>query len=196
MDLMLFDDAAALAPPRVLREDLPGGGFIMRSPELLQPFVRCIGEWLEHWAQTTPDAVFLAERDAAGGWRQLTYRQTRDAVGRLAQAQLDLNLPADKPVVILSDNSVVHTLMRGMASASASVRGSTRRKPWGMPITRMASSSSVTRITPIWAVMDEPDRPATRMAASMGPSSRINEMPRILTMNDSAPNWRSCRLIR
>ncbi len=111
MDLMLFDDAAALAPPRVLREDLPGGGFILRSPELLQPFVRCIGEWLEHWAQTTPDAVFLAERDATGGWRQLTYRQTRDAVGRLAQAQLDLNLPADKPVVILSDNSVDHALL-------------------------------------------------------------------------------------
>lgn len=111
MDLMLFDDAAALAPPRVLREDLPGGGFILRSPEPLQPFVRCIGEWLEHWADTTPDAVFLAERDATGGWRQLTYRQTRDAVGRLAQAQLDLDLPADKPVVILSDNSVDHALL-------------------------------------------------------------------------------------
>jgi len=111
MDLMLFGDTAALAPPRVLREDLPGGGFVLRSPEPLQPFVRCIGEWLEHWAQTTPDAVFLAERDAAGGWRQLTYRQTRDAVGRLAQAQLDLGLPADQPVVILSDNSVDHALL-------------------------------------------------------------------------------------
>ena len=111
MDLTLFGDAAALAPPRVVREDLPDGGFILRSPEPLQPFVRCIGEWLEHWAQTTPDAVFLAERDATGGWRQLTYRQTRDAVGRLAQAQLDLNLPADKPVVILSDNSVDHALL-------------------------------------------------------------------------------------
>ncbi|WP_293996056.1 feruloyl-CoA synthase [Sphaerotilus sp.] len=113
MDLTLFGDAAALAPPRVVREDLPGGGFILRSPEALQPFARCIGDWLEHWAATTPDALFLAERDpgAAGGWRQLTYRQTRDAVGRIAQAQLDLNLPADKPVVILSDNSVDHALL-------------------------------------------------------------------------------------
>ena len=33
-------------PPRVVREDLPDGGFILRSPEPLQPFVRCIGEWL------------------------------------------------------------------------------------------------------------------------------------------------------
>ncbi len=63
-------------------------------------------------------------------------------------------------------------------------------------MTRMASSSSVTRITPICAVMAEPERPATRMAPSMGPSSRISEMPRMLTMKVSAPNWRSCRLIR
>ena len=46
MDLTLFGDAAALAPPRVLREDLPGGGFLLRSPEALQPFARCIGDWL------------------------------------------------------------------------------------------------------------------------------------------------------
>jgi feruloyl-CoA synthase len=113
MELTLFGDAAALAPPRAVREDLPGGGFILRSPEALQPFARCIGDWLEHWAATTPDALFLAERDATtpGGWRQLTYRQTRDAVGRIAQAQLDLDLPADKPVVILSDNSVDHALL-------------------------------------------------------------------------------------
>ena len=95
-----------------------------------------------------------------------------------------------------SADSVVQTLMSGMASASASARGSTSRKPCGMPITRMASSSSVTRITPICAVMAEPDRPATRMAASMGPSSRISEMPRMLTMKASAPNWRNCSDIR
>jgi feruloyl-CoA synthase len=111
MDLMLFEDAAALAPPRVVREELGDGAFVLRSPEKLQPFGRCIGAWLEHWSAMTPDALFLAERDTAGGWRRLTYRQVRDAVGRLAQAQLDLNLPADKPVVILSDNSIDHALL-------------------------------------------------------------------------------------
>ena len=87
-------------------------------------------------------------------------------------------------------------LISGMAMASASARGSTSRKPCGMPMTLMASNSSVTRMTPICAVMAEPDRPATKMAPSSGPSSRISEMPRMLTMNASAPNWRSCRLIR
>ena len=83
MDLTLFGDAAALAPPRVVREDLPDGGFILRSPEPLQPFVRCIGEWLEHWADTTPDAVFLAERDAtaAAGASSPTARPATRSAG-------------------------------------------------------------------------------------------------------------------
>jgi hypothetical protein len=65
-----------------------------------------------------------------------------------------------------------------------------------MPITLIASSSSVTRITPICAVIDEPERPATRMAASMGPSSRIRATPRMLTMYASAPNCRNCLAVR
>src|SRR6185369_14725407 len=79
-------------------------------------------------------------------------------------------------------HKVVHTLISGMATASAMARGITSRKLCEMPITRMASSSSVTRITPICAVIAEPERPAIRMAASIGPSSRISPIPRILTM--------------
>ena len=90
----------------------------------------------------------------------------------------------------------VQTLISGIAMASASTRGSTRRKPCEMPITRIASSSSVTRITPICAVMAEPDRPATSTAARIGPSSRISDSPRILTMKVSPPYWRSCCDVR
>jgi feruloyl-CoA synthase len=106
-----FSDPASLAQARVLREDLPGGGFLLRSAEPLQPFARCIGDWLAHWAATTPDALFLAERTAEGTWRRITYAQTRAEVGRIAQGLLDLNLPADQPVVVLSDNSIDHALL-------------------------------------------------------------------------------------
>lgn len=106
-----FGDAASLAPPRTVRQDLDGGTFVLRHPEPLQPHARCIGEWLEHWARTTPDALFIAERDAHGSWRRLTYADTRTQVGRIAQSLLDLELPADKPVVVLSDNSVDHALL-------------------------------------------------------------------------------------
>jgi len=107
----LFDDPGALALPRAERTALPGGGFVLRHPEPLQPHVRCVGDWLEHWARTTPSAPFLAERTAGGHWRRLTYAQTREQVGRIAQALLDLQLQREVPVVVLSDNSIDHALL-------------------------------------------------------------------------------------
>jgi feruloyl-CoA synthase len=106
-----FQDSLSLAPPRVTLETRPDGGFVLRNPLPLQPFARCVGEWLEHWAATTPDALFLAERDGEGQWRQVSYRQTRVRVGRLAQGLLDARWPAGRPVVILSDNAIDAALL-------------------------------------------------------------------------------------
>lgn len=111
-DVPLFDDPSRLAPPSVVQEDLGGGAFVLRSPEVLQPYARCVGEWIERWSVETPGAVAVAERDATGeGWRRLTWRELREQVGRLAQGLLDLDLPPEAPVVILSDNSVDHLLL-------------------------------------------------------------------------------------
>ena len=106
-----FGDPNSLATPRVLRQDLAGGGFVLRHPEPLQPYARCIGAWLEHWAATTPDAPFLSERDSPATWRRLSYAEVRRQVGRIAQGLLDLDLPPGRPTVVLSDNSVDHALL-------------------------------------------------------------------------------------
>jgi feruloyl-CoA synthase len=84
---------------------------VLRSPEPLQPYARCVGEWLERWAAETPDALALAERDGEGGWRCLTWRELRVRVGAVAQSLLDLRLPAGAPVVVLSDNAIDHALL-------------------------------------------------------------------------------------
>ena len=110
----VFETPGALAEPRCLRVDGPDGSFVLRSPEPLGDYARCVGEWLERWARTTPDAVALAERDGTAGgdgWRCLTWAQTRQQVGAIAQALLDLRLPAGAPVVVLSDNAVDHALL-------------------------------------------------------------------------------------
>jgi len=103
-------DGRLLAPPRVERVDLAGGGFVLRSPEALQPHARCVGEWLQHWARATPEQLVLAERAPGGDWRRLSYAQLRQAVGAVGQALLDLALPPG-PVVVLSDNSVDHAIL-------------------------------------------------------------------------------------
>jgi feruloyl-CoA synthase len=111
MTIALFGDSAALAPPRTERIARADGSFVLKHPDALQPHARCTGEWLEQWAQKTPDAPFLSERDASGAWRRLNYAQVREQAGRIAQALLDMHLPAGKPVVVLSDNSVDHALL-------------------------------------------------------------------------------------
>ena len=105
------DDPDNVAPPRAQKLTLTDGSFVLRSPQALGPYARCIGDWLERWARETPEALAFAERGADGAWRQLSWAQTRTAVGRVAQGLLGLHLPAGKPVVVLSDNSVDHLIL-------------------------------------------------------------------------------------
>jgi feruloyl-CoA synthase len=111
MAIPFFDDPQNLAPPRVARIPFDDGSFVLRSPEPLKPYARCVGEWIERWAAETPDALAVAERDAQGEWRRLTWRELRRAVGAVAQSLLGLKLPPHRPVVVLSDNSVDHLLL-------------------------------------------------------------------------------------
>jgi len=111
-----FDDPAQLAPRRAVREDLGGGAFVLRSPEPLQAHARSVGEWLEQWAERTPEATAFAEPAAnaastSDGWSRLTWRALRQRVGAVAQSLLDLNLPAGQPVAVLSDNSLDHLVL-------------------------------------------------------------------------------------
>ena len=105
-------DETLIAPPRTVRIDFDDGSFALRSTQTLKPYARCIGEWIERWARETPDALAFAERDETGeGWRRLDYRALRQAVGAVAQALLDLALPAGRPIVILSDNAIDHAVL-------------------------------------------------------------------------------------
>ena len=82
-------------------------------PSALKPYARCVGEWLERWARETPDALALAERDASGeGWRRLDYRAAAPRRRRASRrACSTCGVPADQPVVILSDNAIDHALL-------------------------------------------------------------------------------------
>lgn len=114
MSAEFFSNPQMLAPPQALKTAHPDGGFVLRSPVVLGPYARCVGEWLEHWAITTPQAPAFAERTPSGDWRRLNWAQTRTAVGRVAQGLLDLGLAPqapDAPIVVLSDNSLDHLLL-------------------------------------------------------------------------------------
>ncbi len=61
--------------------------------------------------ERNPAGLFLAERDAGGGWRKLTYEQARPLVDALAQSLVERGLCAERPIMILSGNGIDHALL-------------------------------------------------------------------------------------
>src|SRR5262249_18158656 len=87
------------------------GEWYVRPTLPLGPYPERITERLECWAERVPDRVFLAERDTTGAWRAITYGETQERVRRIGQALLDRGLSQDRPILILSRNSIEHGLL-------------------------------------------------------------------------------------
>ena len=96
--------------PAAVQVERKNGNIYLRSPQELAPYARCVTEWLVQWSDKEPNRTFLAERKGEG-WRKLSYRETYGAVRRIAQALLEQGLNAERPVAILSDNSIDHALL-------------------------------------------------------------------------------------
>ena len=100
------------APPRITAEQ-PGDGLVLRSAEPLGAHpVTVIHSMREH-ARTDPDHLLVAERhaDPAAGWRGCSYGAAAKAADSIGQALLDRGLGPDRPLLILSANSVDHLLI-------------------------------------------------------------------------------------
>lgn len=84
---------------------------MLRSLDALGDYPQRFTEHLVRWANTRPDAVFLAQRGADGEWRKLTYSAAYDQVQRIAGALLRRGLSVERPLMILSGNSIEHALL-------------------------------------------------------------------------------------
>lgn len=100
-----------ILPVDAIVEHRPDGTILARSPYRLGPYPTRITERLEGWADAAPTRVFLAIRDGDAGWRTLTYQDALHQVRSVAQALLDRRLSNDRPVVILSGNSIEHGIL-------------------------------------------------------------------------------------
>ncbi len=104
-----------LGPADVVVERRGDGAILMRSPHPLPDYPNNLTQRLVHWAAVAPDRVFLAQRDASGGWRTLSYAQALAAVRAIATALLERDLSVDRPIAILSGNDIEHALI-GLAA--------------------------------------------------------------------------------
>ncbi|MBY4894746.1 feruloyl-CoA synthase [Rhodobacteraceae bacterium N5(2021)] len=94
----------------MIREDRNDGAIVLRARPDLGPVAERVTDWLEHWAEATPEAVFLAERSGEG-WREVSYAEARDTARAIAVGLADMGLGPGRPVMVISGNSVAHGLL-------------------------------------------------------------------------------------
>jgi feruloyl-CoA synthase len=105
------DPKILFATPEIVADRRADGSIILKSSTSLKPSARCVGDWLEQWAAQTPNRIFLGERaNVDAPWATVTYKDALGQVRAAAAWILVQGLSAERPLVILSDNSVDHAL--------------------------------------------------------------------------------------
>src|ERR1700682_13471 len=87
------------------------GTIYLRPTMALGEYPVRLTDRLHHWAKEQPNRIFMAERDARGLWRQITYAQLLASSRHIASGLLARGLSAEKPIVLLSRNSIDHALL-------------------------------------------------------------------------------------
>jgi feruloyl-CoA synthase len=98
--------------PRIEVRRTPEGVVYLSCGIPYTPGLPSLIEYLERGVQLRPASAFLAERDAGGGWRKLTYLDAWRTTGALATHLIRQGFGPDRaPLMILSENSIGHALM-------------------------------------------------------------------------------------
>ncbi len=103
--------ALALGPQQATLEKRADGTMLVCSPMEMPEHKRCITDYLVESASRTPDTIFVARRGANGRWIEVTYAQAFARIERLAAGLLTHKLGPERPVAILSGNSIEHLML-------------------------------------------------------------------------------------
>ena len=98
------------ATPAISCDREPDGALCLRSTTPLAPHDASLARLFRAAVAANPDGVFLAEREG-GAWRKVSYGAARRTVDAIAAALLARGLSAERPVMILSGNSIDHALL-------------------------------------------------------------------------------------
>jgi len=98
-----------------LKDGVPGTHYLKADQEL-QAYADRLTDRFQHWATNKPNQTLFARRvklsdGTLGDWRHVTYAQAWATARNIAQALINRGLNAERPVVILSENSLEHALL-------------------------------------------------------------------------------------
>lgn len=95
------------------------GTILLQSNHALTPYEKHVPAFLAKWAGEAPGRVWLAQRRGPDReWLKVTYGEAKRQVDSVTQALLDRGFGPDRPVMILSSNSIEFALLT-MASMQA-----------------------------------------------------------------------------
>ncbi|MDF0602538.1 feruloyl-CoA synthase [Psychromarinibacter sp. C21-152] len=87
------------------------GTMLVWQTGALPPYPDRLSDKIHHWADAAPDRTWMAERGPDDAWIRVSYAELLGHIRAIGQALLDLGLTVDRPLVILSSNSIGHALM-------------------------------------------------------------------------------------
>ena len=98
-----------------LRDGKPGTHYL-QADQALAPYPNRLTDRLQQWAQTRPAQTFMARRvkladGTLGDWKHIDYAEAWRTARCIAQALINRGLSTERPVVILSENSLEHALL-------------------------------------------------------------------------------------
>lgn len=97
--------------PEIEWEHREDGAILVWQKGKLGAYPDRISDKIHEWAARTPDVTWMAERGPDGEWQRTSFAEMLAAVRAIGQYLLDLGLSTERPLVILSANSVAHALM-------------------------------------------------------------------------------------
>ncbi|PDT69336.1 feruloyl-CoA synthase [Bradyrhizobium sp. C9] len=159
--------------PDVTVERRDDGTIYLRPKLNLADYPVRLTDRLHHWAKAEPSRVFMAERAAGGGWRQITYAQLLETTRRIASALIARGLSAERPIVVLSGNSIDHALIAlgalyaGIPFCPVSPAYSLVSRDYGK------LSFVIKLLTPGLVFVDDADKFADALRTNVGPGVEI-----------------------
>ena len=104
-------DMSLFAGPRITMHEREDGCLLLRSADPLQDYPGTVVHSMWAWAAADPDYPLAAERGADGSWRLCSYGAAVAAAAAIGQALLERGLAHDRPLLMLSGNSIGHLLV-------------------------------------------------------------------------------------
>ena len=87
------------------------GCVYVHPTETLGDYPPRLADCLRLWAAQAPHRIFLAQRGNHGSWQTITYADCWTRVRRIAEGLLHEGLSPERPLIILSGNSIEHALL-------------------------------------------------------------------------------------